>query len=83
LTRLGGLARRLGCSRCLAPCKCCLQHCQQCWHQFWAPHTPPHPSPPCTAAELQYSNIVPTRSASSSSARLWRRYLQEDFSHHA
>jgi hypothetical protein len=33
--------------------------------------------------ELQYSNIVPTRSASSSSARLWRRYLQEDFSHHA
>ena len=38
--------------------------------------------PPCRA-ELESSNIVPTRSANSSAARLWRRYMQEDFSHHA
>jgi hypothetical protein len=34
------------------------------------------------AAELESSNIVPTRSPNSSSERLWRKYLQEDFSHH-
>lgn len=34
-------------------------------------------------AELERSNIVPHRSSRSSSERLWRRYMQEDFSHHA
>lgn len=33
--------------------------------------------------ELESSNIVPTRSPSSSSARLWRRYFADDFSTHA
>ncbi|PSC75485.1 Patatin Phospholipase A2-related [Micractinium conductrix] len=34
-------------------------------------------------SELESSNIVPARSPASSSERLWRRYLEEDFSHHA